>query len=453
MDEMKTPKILAVDDDLTFVESLKKVLTGKYYYVDTLLTSTDVLKNLANTSYDALLLDVNMPGLSGIEILKEAIYRFPHLPVIIISGQSTIKIAVEAMKLGAYDFIEKPVDAARLNAIIKNAIANKELRETASRWIGEVAEKYRMVGDSPQLNKVFHEVEIIAPASTKVLLTGESGTGKELVAWALHYRSDRKEKPFLKINCAAIPHDLLESELFGYMKGAFTGASQSKLGKFSAAEGGTLLLDEIGEMDISLQAKLLRVLEENEIEVIGDPIPQKIDVRIISATNQNLMKKVEDGKFRNDLFHRLNVCRIHIPPLRERKEDIIPIAYYFIEKFNNEYNKQIKSLTTRAVTMLTNHKWEGNIRELRNVVENIVLFSRKDRIDLEDIIASLNKLNYNDEIKPDGLKMLHEAKEEFEKEYLQKALSEFNGKINETAEALGIDRTNLFKKLQKHGIK
>jgi DNA-binding NtrC family response regulator len=453
MDEMKNIKILAVDDDLTFLESLKKVLVGNKYLVDTLSVSNDVLNALQKTNYDAVLLDINMPGINGIEVLKQIAVHNSHLPVIIISGQSTIKIAVEAMKLGAYDFIEKPIDIARVNAILKNAISNKELREATNRLINEISDIYKMVGTSAHLARVCNEIEIFAKSSANVLITGESGTGKELVARAPHFRSDRKENIFVRINCAAIPKDLLESELFGYTKGAFTGAAGSKIGKFEAADNGTILLDEIGEMEYSLQAKLLRVLEEGEIEVIGETLPRKIDVRVIAATNQDLMKKVEEGKFRNDLFHRLNVCRIHIPPLCQRREDILPLTSHFIERFNNEYNKQIKSVTTQAASLLTNHRWEGNVRELKNVIENAVLFSNKDKLDYEDIASVFNRLCFGQQIKTNGIKTLHDAKEEFEKEYLQSALINNNGKINETAEALGIDRTNLFKKLQKHGIK
>lgn len=453
---MKKIKILAVDDDLTFLESLKKVLTSQEYKVDTLSVSSDVFQTLNKINYDILLLDIHMPGIGGIEILKKVIVDYPHMPVIIISGRSTIKIAVEAMKHGAYDFIEKGSDTTRLNTILINAISSKELKETANRLINEISEKYKMVGESPQLKQICSEIDLISKSNSKVLITGESGTGKELIAWAVHLHSSRKEKPFIRINCASIPHELLESELFGYVKGSFTGANNSKIGKFEAAEGGTLLLDEIGEMDLLLQAKLLRVLEENEIEVIGETTPRKINVRIIAATNQELNINIEKGKFRKDLYHRLNVCRIHIPSLRERKEDILPIANHFIEKFNNEYNKQIKSITTQAVTLLLNHNWEGNVRELRNVFENVILFTHKDKVELDELITAINRLNNNKVNHIDntnGIKYIQDAKEEFERNYLIKALNKCNGKINETAEALGIDRTNLFKKLQKHGIK
>lgn len=453
---MKRIKILAVDDDITFLESLKKVLISQEYKVDTLSVSSDVFQALFKNNYDVLLLDIHMPGISGIDILKKVIIERPHMPVIIISGQSTIKIAVEAMKLGAYDFIEKGSDTTRLNTILKNAIASKELKETTDRLISEISENYKMVGESPQLKQICNEIDLISKSNSKVLITGESGTGKELIAWAVHLQSNRKEKPFIRINCASIPHELLESELFGYIKGSFTGANNSKIGKFEAAEGGTLLLDEIGEMDLLLQAKVLRVLEENEIEVIGETTPRKINVRVIAATNQDLNINIEKGTFRKDLFYRLNVCRIHIPPLRERKEDILPIANLFIEKFNNEYNKQIKSITTQAVTLLLNHTWEGNVRELRNLIENVILFTNKDKIELDELITAINRLNINKVNhfeNSNGIKYLHDAKEEFERCYLIKALNKCHGKINETAETLGIDRTNLFKKLQKHGIK
>lgn len=450
---MKKIKILAVDDELTFLETLRKVLKGYEYSVDGLSVSTEVIERINKQYYDAVLLDVNMPGISGIDILKQITLINPHLPVIIISGQSTIKIAVEAMKLGAYDFIEKPIDSIRLNSIIKNAVANKQLRDTTDRLISEIVSNYRMVGESEQLKKVCLDIDTYADSNAKVLITGETGTGKELVASAIHYRSERKDKPFIKINCASIPSELLESELFGYVKGAFTGAVLSKIGKFEAADGGTIFLDEIGEMEPRLQAKLLRVLEENEIEIIGLTETKKLDVRVITATNKELSIKVKEGAFRGDLFYRLNTFRIHIPPLRERKEDIIPIAYHFIEKYNNEYHKKVKTITSQAASLLLNNKWEGNVRELRNVIENSILFAKDDKLDINIVSAALSRGGLNTGNYNNGFKKLNEAREEFEKEYLQSALINNNGKINETAEALGIDRTNLFKKLQKHGIK
>jgi DNA-binding NtrC family response regulator len=271
-----------------------------------------------------------MPGINGLELLNVIIKRYPAIPVLMVSGQSNIKIATEAIKNGAYDFIEKPIDPERLFISVQNAIYKQNLQEAKNNILGELQEKYRIIGKSPAIVEIFNQIEKVANTPVKVVIQGESGTGKELVAWAIHYNSSRSGNPYIKLNCAALPSELLESELFGHKKGSFTGAIADRKGKFIAADGGSLFLDEIGDMNIQLQAKLLRALEEKEIEIIGDNVPKKVDVRVIAATNQNLEKLVKNGTFREDLYHRLNVVKIVIPPLRERVENILPLAYHFL---------------------------------------------------------------------------------------------------------------------------
>jgi len=450
---MKKTKILAIDDDRTFLESLQRVLENDEYSFEGLSVSNDTLSIISKKEFDIILLDMKMPGIDGIEVLKNIIQYSPYLPVIVISGQSNIKTAVEAMKFGAYDFIEKPPDIQRLKTIIKNAILKRDLVETKERLIGEIEEAYRMVGESQALAGVCQDISKFSKGNSKVLITGESGTGKELVARALHSVGTRRGKPFIKINCAAIPNELLESELFGYVKGAFTGAVKNKPGKFEAAEEGTIFLDEIAELDKRLQAKLLRVLEENEIEVLGETKLRKINVKVISATNKELGLRVEQGLFREDLFHRLNVFRIHIPPLRDREEDIIPLANHFIARFNNEYNKQIKSISNRAASVLIGYHWPGNVRELRNVVENIVVFNNSARVELEDVLFSLSKVNQDNHDFSKRFESLSIARDTFEKEYILKILIANSWHMNDSAKELGIDRINLYRRMQRLGIK
>lgn len=332
-------RILSIDDDENFLKSIKKFLEMKGFYVVTISNSRQALEVLQNNYFDCILLDVKMPGVNGVDILKISLQKNPNVPVIMISGQSSISIAVESIKNGAYDFIEKPADPDRLFVTINNAITKKNLMDEKENIYKELMEAYKIVGHSEAIKQVIEKINIVANTKAKVLILGESGTGKELVARALHHNSERKGKPYIKINCAAIPSELLESELFGFQKGSFTGAFVSREGKFVAADGGTLFLDEISDLDLYLQAKLLRVLEHDEVDVIGENVPKKIDVRIITATNQDLKKKVIEGSFREDLFHRLNVIKIWIPPLRDRKDDILPLAYHFLTEFSDIYNK------------------------------------------------------------------------------------------------------------------
>jgi len=449
-------RILIIDDDENVLKSLKKILKLKNYLVDTIANPVQVEKLLETYHYHSILLDVKMPGINGLDLLKRIIQKSIITPVIMVSGQSSIEVAMQAIKEGAYDFIEKPIDPERLLVALKNALQHHELVETKKNIYQELFENFKMIGKSSALQEIYDTIKKIANTNAKVLISGESGTGKELVAWAIHHNSKRQGKPYISINCAAIPRDLLESELFGYVKGAFSGAVSNHKGKFLEADRGTLFLDEIGDMDIHLQAKLLRVLEENEVNRVGDNFPKKIDVRIIAATNQNIEELVRIGKFREDLFHRINVVRIHVPPLRERKEDILPLAYHFLKQFRESYNRQILKINRRAESFLLNHNWPGNVRELRNVMEKLIIFTTGNEINIEDIHKIMNTNYFNPTSNAltfeNDIVNLKTAHEIFEKNYILQVLEKTNWSKNNTAQILGIDRTNLFKKMKKHGI-
>jgi len=443
-------KILAIDDNISFLNFLKENLENIGYDTTTISDSNTAIKILKKNSYDCVLLDVKIPGVNGLELLRISLKNYPVIPVIMLSGQSNIKTAVEAIKLGAFDFIEKPIDVEKLHITMKNAIEKKNLSKQKDFLLSELNEKYRIIGESKEIKNIISKIKSLADTPAKVLIQGETGTGKELVAWAIHHNSSRRSNPYIKINCAAIPPELLESELFGYNKGSFTGASEDKTGKFVAADGGTLFLDEIGDMNLNLQAKILRVLEENEVDIIGENKPKKIDVRIIAASNQELEKKVAEGTFRKDLFYRLNVANIIIPPLRERKDDILPLFYYFLKKFNETYNKQVYSITNEAKDILLNYNWPGNVRELRNVIEKLVLFSNNNTINstnIENALAQKNDI-LSKNFDTWGASTLKKAKLEFEKNFILAKLEKNNWNIAKTAEELGVDRSNLFKKIQ-----
>ena len=449
-------KILVVDDDENLLKSLKKILALKHYCVETLANPMKIDSYLESKDYNCFLLDVRMPVISGIEVLKKVLHKLPALPVIMISGESDIETAVQAIKEGAYDFIEKPIDPERLFVTVKNAIQKHNLQEMSDSIYKELQDQFSIIGQSGTLKNIVQQIKEVSNTPAKVLILGESGTGKELVAHAIHFNSVRKGKPYIKLNCAAIPAELLESELFGHRKGSFTGAVSDRKGKFIEADGGTLFLDEIGNMSIHLQAKLLRVLEDSEVEIIGENVPRKVDVRIISATNQNLDELISKGMFREDLYYRLNVVKIFIPPLRERIEDILPLAYHFLKEFSNSYNKQVLGIKSQVEVLLINYEWPGNVRQLRNAIEKMVLFNHTGEIGYEEAINALElghspNLTNSSHEDEDSL-MLKNAVHNFERKYILQTLQKHSWKISETAYALGIDRSNLFKKMRKYGL-
>lgn len=443
-------KILAIDDDKNFLASMKKMLELREYSVDTISNSNTVIEAIKKADYDVILMDVKMPGFSGIELFSAINEISPETPVIMISGQSNIQIAVDLIKKGAFDFIEKPLEIEKLYISLNNALSRRTLVQEKNILFEELEENFKMVGVSPQLNKIIETIQTIAETKAKALIIGESGTGKELVAWAIHHNSKRSGKPYIKLNCASIPADLLESELFGHKKGSFTGAYSDYKGKFLAADGGTLFLDEIGDMSLHLQSKLLRVLEEEEVQPIGDNKSIPIDVRIIAATNKDLEEEIKKGNFREDLYHRLNVVKIKVPPLRERKEDILPISYLFLRKFTESYNKRITSFDTNTESFLKNNPWQGNVRELRNFVERLVLFTKSEEVKFNTVLKISKEKDRQE--KKQSIENFKEAKDNFEKEHIIAVLNKHEWRIIETAEALDINRTHLFKKMKYFGI-
>ncbi len=387
----KKSRILAVDDDIDFLRALKKLLLKFGFEVEVAIDPFKAVEQIKNHSYDCILLDMKMPGLDGIQLMDKIVEVDPLVPVIFISGQSNIPLAVHAMKKGAYDFIEKPIEPERLLMMVRHAIEKNAWSRERDMLLTAIDEKYQMIGESAVMKEVFKKIKIFSTAEAKVLITGETGTGKELVANILHYNSPRAGKPFIKINCAAIPNELLESELFGHVKGAFTGAVETKKGKFHLAEDGTLFLDEIGDMDIYLQAKLLKILDTGEFSMLGDTKTYKANCRIISATNQNLEALIAEKKFREDLYHRLNVLHIHIPPLRERREDIPHLARFLLSKAADQNNKKILDFSDGAIERLKNYDWPGNVRQLKNVIEKLVIFSSGPIIDEKQLENIFNE--------------------------------------------------------------
>jgi len=443
-------RILIIDDDTYFLESLKNLLVYKKYAVKTCANPVAVLDILKKTDFELILLDVKMPGMDGLEVLEQIRVHDPQIPVIMVSGQSSISNAVQAIKQGAFDFVEKPVDSERLLLTVSHALDRYALREERQKLIRQLRSNYQMVGESPSLHAIFRQIEQVAQTNAKVLVTGETGTGKELVARAIHFTSARASGPFVKINCAAIPAELMESELFGHTKGAYTGATKEYGGKFRAADGGTLFLDEIGDMDLTLQAKLLHVLQDNEFMMLGSNNAVKVDVRIVAATNQDIYQLIQKRKFREDLYHRINVVNIHIPPLKERTEDIPVLTKYFMNEFSDTYNKQLTKLPAFVIRLLSRQPWPGNVRELKNVIEKLVIFSNGKMIETEDVIRALRK--NSDAYPAIQHVLLKDEMEAHEREIIINTLKLTDGKKKEAAKLLGIDRSALFKKMKKLNI-
>jgi len=444
-------RILAVDDDPTFLSHITSLLHLQNYQVDAVTDPRKVMPMLHETAYQCILLDVKMPGLDGMTLLEKIKHEHPHIPVVMISGQSTLSIAVDSIKIGAFDFIEKGGDTDRLLITIKNAVDRFDWQQERSRLLQELMEQYQMVGQSPAIQKIFHQIETVAPTDAKVLITGESGTGKELVARAIHLRSKRASKPYIKVNCAAIPETLIESTFFGHRKGSFTGAYRDQIGKFEEANGGTIFLDEIGELPLTAQAKLLNVLQEGEIEKIGFQRPLKVDVRVIAATNKDLNQMIREGKFREDLFHRLNIIHIHLPPLRERKEDIPLLTDFFIKQLSETYNKAVQGIAPAALQLMMQHDWPGNIRMLRHVLEKAVIFSTKPIISAEEIAFALEISS--DVENPTPLSTnLSTYLENMERQFIYYTMIIAGGNKARAAKLLGIDRATLWRKLKRFGL-
>lgn len=440
--------VLVVDDEEGIRESLSGILEDEGYEVLTSNSGEDAIKVVREQNLDLILLDILLPGIDGIQTLKEIRGLRPDIPVIMISGHGNIELAVKATKMGAYDFLEKPLSLERVVISAKRAIERRTLEIENRALRQDIAKRWRLVGDSQKMRQLIEQVNIAAQSSSRVLILGESGSGKELVARILHESSKRAEKPFIEVNCAAIPEELIESELFGHEKGSFTGAFERKKGKFELADGGSLFLDEVGDMSLSAQSKVLRVIETQEFQRVGGSKNIKVDVRIIAATNKDLKEEVKKGRFREDLLYRLNVIPIVVAPLREKKEDIPALVKYFLEDFALEYGQRPKKMTPEALKRLEAYDWPGNIRELRNMIERLVIMTPSETITSKNLIVA--EPTHSDYF---VFETLRDAKDAFEKAFIIKKLEENNWNISKTAEILQIERSNLHRKIKAYNIK
>lgn len=450
---MKNTSLLIVDDEKNIRRSVEMICTGEGYAVKTAADAAEADQILAAETMDLILLDVMMPGMDGLTFLKKIKSSSPEVAVIMISGNATVQNAVAATKEGAYDFIEKPISKEKLLLSIQNALQSRTLAMENLELRKQVAATYDMVGESRAMQEIREQIAKVAPTPGRVLISGESGTGKELIARALHENSPRKNRPFIQVNCAAIPEELIESELFGNVKGAFTGAIENRDGKFSMADCGTLFLDEIGDMSLKVQAKVLRVLQEGEFQKVGGSKLIKVDVRVIAATNKDLEQEVKEGRFRDDLFFRLNVIPLVAPPLRRRKEDIPLLVQYFIDMFSKKNGYPKKHISDEAMRVLQSYDWPGNIRELGNIVERLMIMCMSEVVQPGDlpqrILAPTSQIPFNLE---SGV-TLKELRENVEREYITATLKRNNWNISQAAKELDVDRTNLHKKINYYGLK
>ena len=446
--------ILIIDDEESIRESLKGILQDEGFRTTFAQNGEEGLTLLRDEGADLVLLDIWMPGLDGIETLRRIRELLPEQQVIMMSGHGTIETAVKATKLGAYDFIEKPLSLEKVLLCIQNAMKVGDLVEENRTLKAKLAKEYEMIGESAPIRELKTQIAIAAPTSAWALITGENGTGKELVARSIHYLSNRRDKPFVEVNCAAIPEELIESELFGHEKGAFTGATAQRKGKFDQAHEGSLFLDEIGDMSLKTQAKVLRILQERKFERVGGHRTIEVDVRVIAATNKDLEEEIRQGNFREDLYYRLNVIPFHVPPLRERKEDIQALAEHFLEFFSRKESREPKVLAPEAMELFTNYNWPGNVRELKNLVERIVIMTAGKTIAPQQLpVALQSKKNpITKGVTASEVPTYKEAKEEFEREFLLQKLEENDWNISRTAEAIEMERSNLHRKIKSFGI-
>ncbi|MCK4540804.1 MAG: sigma-54-dependent Fis family transcriptional regulator [Spirochaetales bacterium] len=446
--------VLIVDDEKNIREGLGRSLEMDGYKIFLASDGNEGLKVVSKEDIDLVLTDLKMPGMSGEELLKRLTSAYPTVPVIILTGHGTIESAVGAMRDGAFDFLTKPVNLDRLSLLVKRALSNRELvlqhraLKAEIEILGDKRKFSSIIGKSTRMRKVLDTVEQVADTKASVIITGESGVGKELITDAIHNLSNRKDKPLIKVHCAALSESLLESELFGHEKGAFTGAAARKRGRFELAHTGTLLLDEIGEINPSIQIKILRVLQEKKFERVGGEETIEVDVRIISATNKNLQEEIKKGNFREDLYYRLNVVNIHVPPLRERKEDIALLSSAFLKEFSEENGKDIEGIDPKALIALYNYRWPGNIRELRNCLESAVVMCKGKSITYDDLPPTVTSGSEGDYIRIDlGVSMANA-----EKKIIRETLLHEKGNKSRTAQILGIGRKTLHRKIQEYKI-
>jgi two-component system nitrogen regulation response regulator NtrX len=447
------PRILVVDDEKNIRRSMQMILSSEGYPVSLAGNAREALDLLKKEFPDIIFLDVMLPDRDGLSLLPEIKSNYPATEIIMISGHANLSMAVEATRAGAYDFLEKPLQKEKILLTIQHLLEKHRLQEQYESLEKELGGEYQMIGESKDLLQVKQQISRVAGTDSKVLILGESGTGKELVAWSIHHQSQRSDGPFVKMNCAAIPEDLTESELFGHEKGAFTGAGETRDGKFLQAHQGTIFLDEIADMSLRVQTKVLRVLQDGRFERVGGNTALSTDTRVIAATNKNLEELVKNGLFREDLYFRLNVFPIRIPPLRSRKEDVPLLVDHFIRKYCLRNNRRPVSVEPRVYEILKNYAWPGNIRELQNIVERLLILTTGKKILLKDLPSHLLQPAVPVSIPENGAVSLKEVRETAERDYIQKCLAACGGNVSETARMLGLERTNLHKKMKALGIK
>ena len=444
------PKILIIDDEPAIRTTLSSILEDEGHRTTACESGEEGIAQYARDEFDLILLDLWLPGIDGLSVL-ERLRSTAAPPVIVISGHGSVEAAVKATRLGAYDFLEKPLSLERVLLTVNHALSDRRLREQVRDLRRHLTLEEILIGESEAMTRLEQQIRSAAPSSSRVLITGENGSGKEIVARTLHRLSLRAEQPFIDVNCAAIPEELIESELFGHRKGAFTGAIDDRKGKFELADGGTLFLDEVGDMSLKTQAKVLRVLQEQTFQRVGGQQTIKVDVRVLAATNKSLEAEIASGSFRSDLYYRLNVIPIEVPPLRARGNDIVLLAEHFLRRFAAETAQPRKKLSAGAASKLRGYHWPGNVRELRNVIERLAILLPGDTIEAEDVQLGAPRAEAPAEI-PSNLP-LKDARDEFEKQYILARLREYAGNVSRTADALGVERSNLYRKLHAYGIR
>jgi two-component system nitrogen regulation response regulator NtrX len=443
---VKKRRILVIDDEKAIRETLSEILSDEGYAVTAVASGEEGLRQLQDERWDLVLLDVWLQDRDGLSVLEAAERRVREVPVVMISGHASIETAVRAVRLGAYDFLEKPLALERVLLTAQKAIERRDLLAEIASMRGRADSEAVLLGGSAAMARLRQEIARVAPTDARVLIVGENGTGKELVARALHRGSERADAPFVEVNCAAIPEELIESELFGHVKGSFTGASEDRRGKFEEADGATLFLDEVGDMSPKTQAKVLRALQEGRFTRVGSTRPISSDTRVLSATNKDLQAEIARGAFREDLYFRLAVVPIHVPPLRERAEDIPELARHFLELASARFGMRPKKLSSEALRALAAHRWPGNVRELKNLIERLMILTPADEITAEDLPFA----DGAEGLPPDA--PLKDAREDFERRYILAALRRHRGNVTRAAEALGLERSNLYRKLKGYGI-
>jgi two-component system nitrogen regulation response regulator NtrX len=441
--------ILIVDDERGIRESLSAVLRDEGFTAEAVASGEECLQALASRAYACVLLDVWLPGISGLETLRQMRESNSDAAVVIISGHGNVETAVRATKLGAFDFIEKPLSIEKTVLTVRNALRQRQLERANAEMSAELSAEYAMVGESVAMRALRKQIAVVAPTDGRVLISGESGAGKELVARAIHAQSRRAAAPFIEVNSAAIPEELIESELFGHVKGSFTGATAAKKGKFELADGATLFLDEVSDMSANVQAKVLRVLEEQRFEPVGSNTPINVDVRVIAATNKRLDEEIEKGTFRADLFFRLNVIPFEVPPLRERLEDVPLLIEHFNQRFANAYGRKPKKFDPETIELMQRYSWPGNVRELRNTIERVVILHQDHRVSLRDLPAFADAEPPASSYRFPSFK---EASDAYHREFIQRKLDEAEGNIARAAELMGIDRSHLYRRMKALGI-